>query len=235
VEPPDPRKSFFIFTSGKKGWGKSHYCRSWFDGYPFDRLVIDVTGDISDDFRAEGVPYTKLDPDVLPVTFPRSLDEDHPFVTCVYIPDMGSATAVDDMDRACGLVLRGKNQKAMLWVDEFGAITRANKTPPNMRRILHHGRHHNLCLLLACPRPRDVDTLGIAQADLVVTGRTPNVYDRETIANNIGYDVGEFSAINEQLHGHEHTAYDATGDQLYVMPPLPARRAGRNLYPPVPG
>lgn len=238
MQPPDPRKAFFIFASGKKGWGKSHYCRAWWDAYPYDKLVIDVTGDVRDDFNREGVAYEQLDAAVLPVRFPASMDEDNPYVTAVYNPDMGSPTAVDDMDRACGLMLRGRGHPGMLWVDEFGALTRKNYTPPNTRRMLHHGRHHDLTLLLACPRPRDVDTLGIAQADLVVTGRTPNVYDRETIANNIGYDVGEFDQINASLTSrgrHWHTAYDATEDQLYIMPPLPPRTRGRNLYPPVPG
>jgi hypothetical protein len=236
VNPPDPRKSYWVFVSGKKGWGKSRYCRAWFDGYPFDRMVIDVTGDLRDDFRRDGLEFTDLDPQALPVRFPVSHDDPPKPVTCVLVPDMGAATWEDDIDRGIGLCLRGKDHPCLLWVDEYGAVTRANRTQPNMRRVLHHGRHHDLSLLLACPRPKDVDGLGIAQADLVVTGPTPNPYDRERIANEIGFDPAEFGAQNQQLRVEEHTytAYDSASDTLYVMPALPARRAGRNLYPPVP-
>src|SRR5258708_1460522 len=125
-------------------------------------------------------------------------------------PDMGAATWEDDIDRGIGLCLRGKDHPLLLWVDEYGAVTRAGRTQPNMRRVLHHGRHHDLSLLLACPRPKDVDGLGIAQADLVVTGPTPNPYDRERIASEIGFDPAAVSAVNKELRVEEHTytAYD---------------------------
>ncbi len=196
--------------------------------------MIDVTGDISDDLTREGVKYTRLDPHMLPTRFPASHDESQPYVTCTLVPDMGSPTATDDLDRAIGLTLRGRESRCLLWIDEFGAVTRGNKTPPNTRRVLHQGRHHNLTALLACPRSMDVDPLGIGQADLVVTFRTPQVYDRQRIADTIGYDRGEFDAENEGLGHNCYTAYDATEDQLYVMPPLPPRRAVRNGYAPVP-
>src|SRR5258708_2481215 len=97
-----------------------------------------------------------------------------------------------------------------------------------MRRVLHHGRHHDLSLLLACPRPKDVNGLGIAQADLVVTGPTPNPYDRERIASEIGFDPAEFTADNKQLRV-EHPDLPASyseSDTLYVMPALPAPAVG---------
>jgi hypothetical protein len=234
LKPPDPRKAFFVFISGKKGEGKSHYSRAWFDDYPFDRLVIDPTGDIADDLTREGVPYKRLDPHMLPTSFPRSDDDRDKRATAVLVPDMGAPTVVDDMDRAVGLALRGRDQHCLLWIDEFGAVTRGNKTPPNTRRLLHQGRHHNITALLPCPRPMDVDPLGIAQADLVVTFRTPQVYDRQRIADTIGYDRGEFDRENQALGHNCYTAYDAVDDQLYIMPPLPPRRAGRNGYAPVP-
>jgi hypothetical protein len=234
MAPPDPAKAFFVFASGKKGSGKSHYSRAWFDGYPFDRLVIDPTGDIADDFRTEQVPHLRLDPQVLPARFPESSDERNPYVTAVLVPDMGSATAQDDIDRAIGLMLRGKRNKGLVWVDEVGAVTSGAKTPPNFKRVLHQGRHHNLTLLQAGPRAMDVDPLCIAQADLVATFRTPQVYDRQRIADTIGYPRDEFDQMNAGLSGHEYMAYDAVDDQMYLMPPLPPRRAGRNSYAPVP-
>jgi hypothetical protein len=234
MEPPDPRRSYYVFAHGKKGSGKSHYSRAWFDSYPFDRMVIDVTGDISRDLRAENVEFQKLDASVLPARLPPGPDEQHPYVTAVLVPDMGSPTAMDDMDRAIGLTLRGDSRQCLLWIDEIGSVCNGNKTPPNMRRVLHHGRHHNLTCLMAGPRTMDVDPLCIAQADLVASFRTPQVYDRQRVADTIGYPRDEYDQLNQGLSGHEYTAYDAVGDQMYVMPPLPPRRAGRNNYAPVP-
>lgn len=233
--PPDPRKSLFIFASGKKGTGKSYVCRSWWDAYPFDRMCIDITHDLRADFREEQIPFTDIDIEMLPGKLPAPVSEENrgpqTYVAC---PDMGSKTWLDDIDRVIGLCLRPKGNPMLLWVDEFGAITKGSKTGPNMRRVLHHGRHSDLSLLLACPRPMDVDPLGIAQADLVYTFRTNQVYDRERIADTIGWDRGEFTQVNGQLRGHEHTLFDARNDTLSVMPPLPPRRRGYNQLPPLP-
>lgn len=238
MRPPDPRKAFYVFASGKKGSGKSHYLRSWHDAYPYDRMVVDVTGDISRDFRREGIEFLTLDPHALPVHFPRGSDDrgQRTRVTAVLVPDMKSATSVDDMDRAVGLMLRGDDERGLLWVDEVNWLTSGSKTPPNTRVVLAQGRHHNLTLLGGAPRPMDIDTLWIAQADLVATFKTPQVYDRQRIADTIGYPRDEFDQLNAELspERHDYTAYDAVGDQMYVCPPLPPRRAGRINYAPVP-
>ena len=72
MAPPNPRKAFYVFASGKKGSGKSHYLRAWHDAYPYDRLVLDVTSDIARDFRTEGVEFEQLDPHALPVQIGRA-------------------------------------------------------------------------------------------------------------------------------------------------------------------
>lgn len=230
--PPDPRKGIYVFASGRKGSGKSVVCRMWFDAYPLDRIVVDPTHDLRADFRREGVEFDELDADALPARLPRAESrEDHKRKTWVFCPDMGSPTCVDDMDRVVGLALgRGPT---LLWVDEFGTLTTATKVPPNTRRVLHHGRHDGLTFLCACPRPKDIAGLAINQADKVYTFRTPNPDDRERIAKNIAYDPAEFDRINESLSApgrgkHWHTMYDQEADELWIMPPLPMRRAGRN-------
>jgi hypothetical protein len=233
---PDPRKAFYIFATGSKGSGKSHYCRSWFDAYPFDKLVIDPTHDIRKDFRREGLEYVDLgDGESLPVRFPKSSDERRPYVTAVFCPDMGHPAAMDQIDRAAGLVLRGSDQRAMLWLDEVGTSTTGNKTPPNHRRILHHGRHDNLNLLAAGPRAMDIDPLFIAQADLVAQFDCASVYDIDRVAKTIGYNADELAELNrEHCRRHAYLLWDAADRQMYKMPAIPPRRAGRNHYPPVP-
>jgi hypothetical protein len=225
---PDPRKSLFLFCSGKKGSGKSYVCRAWFDAYPLDRLVIDPTHDIRQDLIADGVDFHLIDPDVIPVRLPR--DEEGRRQTWVYCPDMGSPTAVDDMDRVIGLAIgRGP---ILVWVDEWGTVTTQHYTPPNARRVLHHGRHDDISLLIACPRPLKVDPLAIGQADKVYTFKTAVPQDRDTIAANIGYPPAEFTAANARLsvERHDYTLYDAATDELWIMPPLP-RRSPRQHFP----
>ncbi len=235
-EQPDPREAFYVFATGMKGRGKSHYCRAWFDAYPYDKLVIDPTHDVREDLRAEGAEFTDLgDGHVLPTRFPVSNDESRPYVTAVFCPDMGSPTAMDDIDRAAGLLLRGRGSRGMLWYDEAGVATTGARTPPNARRVLHHGRHHNLHLLSAGPRAMDIDPLFIAQADLVAMFRCPQVYDVERVARTVGYDPAELAGLNRDwCQGHRYLLYDARDEQLYKMPPLPPRRRGRNRYAPVP-
>lgn len=222
--PLDPDKGGHVFVSGKKGQGKSVLARRLFDSYPYDRLVLDVTGDLSDDFRDQGVPFVRLTGDTLPLTFPRD-PEGHP-VTAVLAPDMGDeATAMDQMDRALGLAL--DNRRTLVWVDEVGALTRAGRTPPNLRRALHHGRHRQLFLLLCGPRPIDVDPLCISQADVVATFKTPNPRDRARIAENIGWPPARFDQAVNALQTHEYLWFDSTEDseEIVHMPPLPRRNA----------
>jgi hypothetical protein len=229
---PDPRHSLYIFASGKKKSGKSYVCRTWFDSYPYDRIVIDPTHDVREDLRSDGVAFHELDAAALPIRLGR--DDEGRQQTWVFCPDMGSATAFDDMDRVAGLTIgRGP---ILLWCDEFGDQTSGNKTGPNMRRILHHGRHDDISLLVACPRPMDINPLAINQADKVYTFRTQNPDDRDRIAKNIGVAPADFAAANARLSParHDYTLFDDATNELWIMPPLPRRRAGQH-YPPESG
>lgn len=223
MKPPDPQKGLYIFASGKKGSGKSYICRAWFDQYPFDRIVIDPTHDVRADLRRDGVEFESLEGEALPARLPAHNPEHRK--TWVFAPDMGSPTVDDDMDRVTGLAIdRGPT---LIWFDEYGVQTSANKVAPNMRRVLHHGRHSHLTALFACPRPKDIGGLAINQSDLVYTFRTPNPDDRLRIAQNIGFDPKEFDQVNASLAtrgDHWHSLYDARSDELWVMPPLPRRK-----------
>ena len=226
MKQPDPHKSYWIFCSGKKNSGKSRYCRAWFDAYPLDRVVIDPTGDVRRDLAAEAVPFTELEHGMLPVRLPEP-PEGQDRVTLLFVPDVKAPDYVDEMDRVVGLCLTRGARPVLLWVDEWGALTTAHKTPPNTRVAVHQGRHHDLSLLLACPRPQHVEPLGISQADAVATWRTPNIRDRDVIAGNIGFDPAEFTRYNRTHCGateHAYTLYESNEDVLYLMPPLPPPR-----------
>jgi hypothetical protein len=231
--PFDPDRGEFLFVSGRKGSGKSVLARRFFDAYPYDRLVIDPTGDVSTALADDGVPFVRLT-DPLPLRFPRAAGDwegrgpakmdggQRQRVTAVFVPDMGSPTAEDDMDRALGLALG--NPPTCAWVDEIGTLTRNGKTPPNLRRALHHGRHQKLTLIMCGPRPKDIDPLCVSQADHIFTFDTPNPLDRKRISENIGWPPAEFDRAVNALGEHEYDWYDARAHRLTQMPKLPPRR-----------
>lgn len=229
--PPDPDKGLFVFSSGRKGSGKSVVCRSWFDDYPYDRVIVDVTHDLTEDLRRDGVEFTEIRGGIdMPARLPAHR-RGQPR-TYVYRPDMGSKTVLDDMDRVVGLGLgRGPT---LVWCDEFGEQSTGNTTPPNIKRALHHGRHDQLTLLIACPRPVDIAPLAIAQADKVYTFQTSNPADRERVAKSIGWAPKEFDEVNAEIARlnasgapYWHSMYDQKSNELWIMPPLPIRRRGR--------
>jgi hypothetical protein len=213
--------------------------RRLFDSFPYDRLVIDPTGDVADDLVADGVELVRFPPDLIPTRFPKSMDERKPYVTAAFVPDMGSPTAVDDMDRALGLALR--NKRTCVWIDEIGTMTTAATTPPSLRRALHHGRHDELTLIMAGPRPIAIDPLCVSQADFVAVFALPNPRDRRRVADEIGWPPAEFDTAVHSLGAFEYLWYDAkqfnddtqSPGTLYHMDPLPPRRSGRVAAEPV--
>lgn len=241
---PDPRRSYFVYVSGIKGSGKSEYCKHFFYPYPLDRCIIDVTHDVTESLRKDGIPHRQITKPI-PGSWPdwmREADHDKTDampdgrLTLVYRPDMGDPEVFDDMDRVVGMCLRGggPGKATLLWLDEIGEVTNAHKTGPGMRRGLHHGRHDDLSMLMAGPRARDVNPLCIGQADKVVTFRTLNKYDREALAGNMGIDQGAFDEMNKALKKYEHSIWERETEEIHHYGPLPLWRPGRNVYPEVP-
>lgn len=228
----DPGKSVYTLCVGKKGSGKSHLAYTMWDSYPFDRLVLDVTHDVKSKWLDPlGIEYREITPETIPVRWPTPVREDHPYSTLVYTPDMGSPTAVDDLDRALGLALSKK--RVLAWVDEIGELTSGNSTPPNLKRALHHGRHQDLSLIMCGPRPIDINPLCVSQSDYVASFRLRNPADRKRIADNIGVEPREFDAANAQLRDHWYLWYDDSTADLSMMPPLPPIRQ-KPVYEEVP-
>lgn len=218
AEQLDPRKPHFITVVGKKGSGKSELATAFWDSYPGDRLVIDPTGDVD-----THDPKTIALHDPLPVRWPAKFDPEQRRQTLRYVPDMGSATYVHDMDHAAGLAFN--HEKCLLYLDEVGDITNANFTPPAMRRILHQCRHARLSVLCAAPRPIDINKLVISQADFIGVFLLPDEDDRKKLAKNMGYSVAEFEEAHDELRGaarkHWYLWYDAGTGELEVRPPIP--------------
>lgn len=211
----DPGRSTFISVFGKKGEGKSVLARRFWDTWPRDGLCIDVTGDAlkPEDVRAS---FRGDVPDLWPQ--PRRDGEP---VKIRYVPDPGSATHLDDLDRAVGLALKRKG--SLVWIDEVGIVSSGKqRTGPNMRRLLQQGRHQRLSAVFCGPRPIDIDPMVVSQSDVIYVFKLPNPADRRRIADMAGIEPKELDDAVFGLSQHHYLRWD--GDELVQFPPLPLRR-----------
>jgi hypothetical protein len=206
----DPHTPTIATILGKKGSGKSVLARRLWDTWPYDRLAIDPHNDLHDE-------HSHVLRDPLPVRLPAPLDTEDERGSWRYVPDPGSRTYVDDLDRAVGLAFN--HRRTLLWCDEVGDLTRAAYTPPFMRRALHQSRHRQLSMLLCGPRSIDINPMVIAQADLLYVFDMPHPRDRERVAEVIGYPPKDFAGAVQNLDDHEYLRWD--GHELVHFPKLP--------------
>ena len=219
-ELPDPPLQIFI--TGRKGQGKSELAYLLWESWPGDRALVDITGDVT---KLHPDPDTERLSEPLPARWPRHLTSDRPRSSLAFVPDMGSASAIDEIDRMVGLAYA--HGDTLLWVDEFGVAAPANRCKPHMRRALHQGRHRRLSSLLTCPRPTDVETLGIANADVIYAFDLPNRADRERIADYAGYDRSDVHQAFSELSDHGYLRFVAKAKELVIFPPIPLGRHKR--------
>lgn len=217
----DADRSNVILIIGTKGSGKSEAARMIFDGWPYDRVVIDVTGDARPD-----------DPETLILTapFPSQLPEgeDGNRVTAWARVDPRSPTYSEDQDAALALGLYPRHRKILVWVDEFAELATASTIPPNTKLGLVSSRHYSLSLLLPCPRPARIPVLSIAQADLIMIFETPRRDDRKILADNMGFPFNRFEkayAANRLRGSHALLLWDKRQRRLFDLPPLPLPRS----------
>jgi hypothetical protein len=208
----DPSRSTFVTIFGRKGSGKSVLARRFWSTWPYDRLAIDPHNDLADD------ETTRLIHDPLPLRLPGPVG-DQERASLRYVPDMGSANHQDDMDRAVGLAFN--HRRTLLWIDEVGDLTSANRTPPYMRRALHAGRHRDLSMLMCMPRPIDIDPLVISQADQIFFFHMPHTRDRERAAGTIGVARKDFDVAMDGLGEFEYLRYEMKTHELVHFPKLP--------------
>lgn len=229
--PIDPGKNQVVLAVGRKGSGKSVSARTLFRSWPgVDRVVLDVTGDAD--------PGDDLSPISLPNPVPARLpkyDPDAGPQVYRWVADPHSATYRDDLDAALALGLWPKDRPVLMWVDEAGEVFKANQTGPHGRTALHQSRHHQLSLLLCCPRPKGIDPLCLMQADRVLMYDVPNPADRERLAEAIGIKPQHLKSeldrtrkertIDGRQRGGDwwYLMYVADEHQLYRCPPLPQK------------
>jgi hypothetical protein len=225
----DPRRANQVAIFGRKGQGKSELAHYYWAAFPGDRICIDITGDVWTKHPVEGAikwGYGGSDPSLegLPSRFPTpdvNFDGTRERVTVFYKPDPGSATYKNDIDHAIGLAYA--HEGCMCWVEEIAEVAPASKTFAHMRRALHQGRHQRLNLLMTGPRPKDINVLCLANADIVACFDLPNPDDRKRVADSVGLPQAVVDDAIASLKDHEYFAYTAVPRAYAVMPPLPLK------------
>lgn len=210
----DPERSSFVAIFGRKGSGKSYLAESFAESYPFDELVVDATGDIK-------MPGLAPMPYPIPRTWPAP-PEGEQFSRLRMVPNRLDAAHREDVDRAIGLAFA--HGLTLVWVDEIGEVAAANRVRPHMDLVLHQGRHRRLSVIMAGPRPVDIDPLVLSQADWVFVFAMPHPADQERIAANLAIDRRALSDLIAALGPHEFIGYHADEHELWVFPALPARQ-----------
>src|SRR5258708_7638888 len=101
-----------------------------FYSYPFDRVAIDVTHDVTETLRNDGIPHHQITTPI-PGSWPewmRDHETEARQMTLVFRPDMGDEEAWADMDRCVGLCMRGRDpatgrtRPVCAWLDEVGQV-----------------------------------------------------------------------------------------------------------------
>lgn len=218
----DPEKSNVVMTFGRKGTGKSVLCTWLFQGYPYDRVLIDNTGDVDPDLR-----FTAPIHPPFPASWPEDADGR---LSLRFRPNHRDAQAVvvqgrkvpkwrADVDDLVGLVMA--HGRTALLVDEIGETFPVAKTMPNTDDMLHTLRHRDVSLFGAAPRPVGLDSLCLTQADLVAMFAIPHELDNRRLAATLGLPERELYALNRALEPYAFLLFDQRVHELYHCDPLP--------------
>lgn len=219
----DPDRSNIIVCVGRKGSGKSEAARTIFESWPYDRVVIDVTGDARP-HDPELIVYTAPFPAQLP---DPEVEHGRGRVTVWARVNPQSPTYFEDQDDALNLALHPRHRNTLVWVDEYAQLATAAKIPPNLRLALQSSRHYHTSMLLCFPRPKYVPVITFQQADKILIYRLPNRDDREVLAKNMGYPFDRFErhyAATMRRDPHAFLLWDSNQGLLVGLPPLPLAR-----------
>jgi hypothetical protein len=201
---PSAHKAFQMFVCGKKGTGKTELAYLMWEGYPYDRLLIDPNNDIK---IPEHIEVIDLDPDNLPSRWPVAFMEKRKSRTLRFVPDFGNPGYREQMDHCIGLAYN--HGRVAAFVDEAHELMPAGQTLPHSRRSLRQGRHRDLTLILATPRSKTIDPLAISNADWVYCFKLNGPEDRKRVAENIDWNPKDFDDAVAALQQYEYLRYDS--------------------------
>lgn len=220
----DPDKSSVVAAFGRKGTGKSYLSTMLFEAYPYDRLLIDNTGDVDPGFSFTSPwPYPEdqwPDPPEQGQRGSWRLRPNHRTP-----PEKRGATTAPqwrwDIDDALGFAM--DHGRVAVQVDEVGETFPVGKTLPMGDDMLHTLRHRNVSLFAAGPRPVGLDPLVLTQADLVAMFNLPHEIDVRRLAATLGLPDDELYGLIRGLdaEAHEFLLFDQNHHELYHCDPLP--------------
>ena len=222
----DPDKSTCVFACGRKGTGKTHLITTLFRAYPYDRLLVDVTGDVDRNFE-----FTEPIDAPLPSTWPTPESWGRPTgerISLRHRPNYRDNARskrtnlpqwLEHVDDLVGLAM--DHGRTAVEIDDAGEVIRANRVGPAIGDMLHTLRHRALTLLMSCPRPVSIDPLAISQADLVAIFDTPHELDVRRLKSALGVRVAvdELFALINALDEHEFLL--VKGKELFHCDALP--------------
>jgi hypothetical protein len=229
---PDGTPLFLDFW-GRKNSGKSHlasiYVRSW----PYDALIINNTGDVDPNYEwstpwpggeelVERLPNGRYlyrapwpqHPEGV-ATVKWNLTPNHRDPHWRYKADAAIAAFHDAGDKR----LYPAALPRLLMVDEIGELAGPGDVGPGLDVVLHQGRHNLDWCVFCGPRPMNVATLVIVQADRLHVFKLPAAQDRQRIAREFGVDEAALTDTLQRLGEHGFAVIDISRPDLIVAFP----------------
>jgi hypothetical protein len=211
IKPEHPCNVVLV---GRSRCGKSVVAKHLFRSWPGRKLVVDNTRDVASSLGRRGEDWTLLED--LSGGWPGDAR------TVVAWPDVSKPDGgLADADAAIGIAV--EHGDCLVWLDEIGATLPVGKTGPSARRLLNHGRHHDVSYLACGPRPVMIDSLVLSQAMHVVMFNVPNPKDRRRLAETTGIPPAVLDEAMNRLEPFEFLWFDAGDYRLTHCPPLPLR------------
>jgi hypothetical protein len=243
----DPIKGAYIASFGPKGYGKSEFITRYTIAYPFNGLLMDLTTDVDPQHHftrpiTQELHYLASELEGLKGKSLEGLDEFRAKVREAwmpegrpvkyrYVPQFHQDGWLERSDLYIGLAyLVGR---VFIHLDEIDDEAPVNNTPRWTRLALRLGRHEQLSMGMAGPRPSEISPLVLNQADLVTIHGQLHELDVKRMAKQLHLKDAELLGLIEGLQSedrdgvvvHEYIAFVKRTRELLIMPPLPPRAA----------
>lgn len=243
----NPLKGSYISSFGPKGTGKSELNTRFLISYPYNGLLMDLTGDVdpNHEFSQPLTPALHSLAGELAQMDEPSLDSMFDFQKRVreawtqngelkyakyrLEPSYLSKNWLEQSDAYVGLAyLRGYT---FIMLDEIGDEAPAQRTPRWTRQALRVGRHEGLSLGMAGPRPKNIDPNVLNQADLVSVHGQLHPNDVDTMAQHLHLSTKQLGELIQELYREDRDGVEVCSYLVYVrrtneiilLPPLPPR------------
>jgi len=247
----NPSKSTYVACFGPKNAGKSELIQRFFASYPYNGLLMDITGDADPDhdftlpippaLRELAVELGSMsDPSIDSMYDFRARvrqawlnDGEYRFAKYRVEPSYLPKDWLERSDDFIGLAyLMGY---CFDWLDEINDEAPANQTPRWTRQSLRVGRHEHLFMGMAGPRPANLDPNVLNQADIVTIHGQLHQIDVKRMAQQLSISEADLFSLMRELVPEERDGievspflvYEKKTRSLYLVPALPPRPAPR--------